>query len=143
MFVTVTITVRKGFILSLLRKVFYVEDDPDIREIATLALEDVGGLSLMVCESGEQALKQVEEFQPQVILLDVMMPGMDGPETLAAMKEMGALTDSMLIVFMTAKVHPEELQRYKNLGVDQVISKPFDPITLADKVRALWDSFNG
>ena len=129
--------------MSTLERVFYVEDDQDIREVATLALEDVGGLTLKVCESGKQALQEVEGFQPQVILLDVMMPGMDGPETLSAMREMGAITDSMLAVFMTAKVHPEEVERYKTLGVDQVISKPFDPMTLADEVRALWDTFNG
>ena len=129
--------------MGTLEKVFYVEDDPDIREIATLALEDVGGLTLKVCESGEQALQEIEGFQPQVLLLDVMMPGMDGPETLAAMKEMGAITESMLVIFMTAKVHPEEVERYKTLGVDQVISKPFDPMTLADEIRALWNTFNG
>lgn len=129
--------------MSTLEKVLYVEDDPDIREIATLALEDVGGLTPKTCESGKQALQEIKEFQPQVLLLDVMMPGMDGPETLSAMKEMGAITDSILVVFMTAKVHPEEIQRYKTLGVDQVISKPFDPMTLADEVRALWDTFNG
>ncbi|GGD73407.1 response regulator [Lacimicrobium alkaliphilum] len=128
--------------MSDLRKVLYVEDDPDIREIAELALEDVGGLILNSCASGELAIQQLEVFKPQVILLDVMMPGMDGPETLSAMRDMGVITDTVLVIFMTAKVHPDELQRYKNLGVEQVISKPFDPMTLADEVRALWDTFN-
>lgn len=129
--------------MAKLEKILYVEDDPDIREIATLALEDVGGLTLKVCESGMQALQAVEAFKPQVILLDVMMPGMDGPETLSSMREMGVISSSTMIVFMTAKVHPAELLRYKSLGVNHVISKPFDPMTLSDDVRALWNEFNG
>lgn len=129
--------------MTVLNKVLYVEDDPDIREIATLALEDVGGLTLKTCESGERALQEVDGFKPQIILLDVMMPNMDGPETLTAMREQGLVDDSILILFMTAKVHPEELARYKTLGVSHVISKPFDPMTLADDVRAFWDEFNG
>lgn len=129
--------------MAVLNKVLYVEDDPDIREIATLALEDVGGLTLKTCESGERALQEVDGFKPQIILLDVMMPNMDGPETLTAMREQGLVDDSILILFMTAKVHPEELARYKTLGVSHVISKPFDPMTLADDVRAFWDEFNG
>ncbi|WP_025739352.1 response regulator [Salinivibrio socompensis] len=129
--------------MAVLSKVLYVEDDPDIREIATLALEDVGGLTLQTCESGERALQEVEGFKPQIILLDVMMPNMDGPETLTAMRERGLVDDSILIMFMTAKVHPEELERYKALGVSNVISKPFDPMTLADDISAFWDEFNG
>ncbi|WBA10680.1 response regulator [Salinivibrio kushneri] len=129
--------------MSVLDKVLYVEDDPDIREIATLALEDVGGLTLKICESGERALQEVEGFKPQLILLDVMMPNMDGPETLTAMRERGFVDDSVLVLFMTAKVHPEEVARYKALGVSQVISKPFDPMTLADEIKAFWDEFDG
>lgn len=129
--------------MAVLNKILYVEDDADIREIAALALEDVGGFTLKICESGEQALQEVEEFEPQLILLDVMMPGMDGPETHAAMQEKGMINDSILVVFMTAKVHPEEVQRYKALGVEQVIAKPFDPMTLADHIRDLWGAFNG
>lgn len=129
--------------MSTLEKVVYVEDDPDIREIATLALEDIGGFTLKTFESGEEALRSVQAFAPQVILLDVMMPGMDGTETLAALRKKGAITDSTLVVFMTAKVHPEEVQRYKKMGVEHVISKPFNPMTLADEVRSIWDKFNG
>lgn len=129
--------------MAVLNKVLYVEDDPDIREIATLALEDVGGLTLKTCESGERALQEVDGFKPQIILLDVMMPNMDGPETLTAMRERGLVDDSVLILLMTAKVHPEEVARYKALGASHVISKPFDPMTLADDVRAFWDEFNG
>ena len=126
-----------------LHKILYVEDDPDIREIAILALEDVGGFTLKVCSSGEIALQQINAFEPQLVLLDVMMPGMDGPETLAAMRDAGEITENMLVIFMTAKVHPEEIQRYKLLGVDYVIAKPFDAMTLSDEIRTLWNERYG
>ncbi|MDR9425021.1 MAG: response regulator [Marinobacter sp.] len=129
--------------MNRLDKVLYVEDDPDIREIAAMALEDVGGFTLKTCESGEEALREVEAFAPQMILLDVMMPGMDGTETLAALRQQGSISPSTLAVFMTAKVHPEELQRYKTMGVENVISKPFDPMTLADEIQKIWETSNG
>lgn len=126
--------------MSTLERVLYVEDDIDIREIAMMALQDVGGLTVKICESGEMALQEVDEFAPQLILLDVMMPGMDGPETLASLRRQGSVTEATAVAFMTAKVYPEELLRYRSLGVTDVIAKPFDPMTLADEVRAIWDS---
>lgn len=124
--------------MNALKTVLYVEDDPDIREIATLALQDVGGLTVSICESGAAALQAVDRFAPQFLLLDVMMPEMDGPETLKALRAQGSVSDDMAIAFMTAKVHPEELARYRELGVANVIPKPFDPMTLADDLRAIW-----
>lgn len=129
--------------MSSLERVLYVEDDPDIREIASLALCDVGGLDVHVCASGVQALVDVDAYAPQLILLDVMMPDMDGPETLEALRAQGSITKKTAVAFMTAKVHPDEVVRYKALGVESVISKPFDPMTLADEVRAIWARFNG
>ncbi len=126
--------------MSVLQKVLYVEDDVDIREIATIALQDIGGLTVEVCESGAQALNVIDDFAPQLVLLDVMMPDMTGPETLVALRQQGSVTDATVVAFMTAKVHPEELERYYELGVTNIISKPFDPMTLADDVRAIWDS---
>lgn len=128
--------------MNELKKVLYVEDDPDIREIASLALHDVGGFEILVCESGKMALALVDAFAPQLILLDVMMPDMDGPETLAALRAQGSITETTSVAFMTAKVHPEELSRYKQLGISEVISKPFDPMTLADELRTLWSRFH-
>lgn len=126
--------------MSELQKVLYVEDDVDIREIATIALHDIGGLTVEACESGAQALNVIDDFAPQLVLLDVMMPDMTGPETLVALRQQGSVTDATVVAFMTAKVHPEELERYYELGVTNIISKPFDPMTLADDVRAIWDS---
>ncbi|GAB3120800.1 response regulator [Novispirillum itersonii] len=120
-----------------LERVLYVEDDSDIQEIALMALVDLGGLAVKVCSSGMEALKIFPEFCPQMVLLDVMMPGMDGPTTMASLRTLpgGA---AMPVAFMTAKVQSHEVSRYRDMGAIGVISKPFDPMTLADQVRALW-----
>lgn len=120
-----------------LRKVLYVEDDADIRTIASMALEAVGGFTLQACASGAEALAHAAAFAPDLLLLDVMMPGMDGPTTLARLRELPATRD-VPVVFMTAKVQASEVQHYKALGALGVISKPFDPMTLAGEVQALW-----
>jgi len=120
-----------------LNKVLYVEDEDDIRTVAQLALEVVGGLTLRSCSSGEEAVQAAVGFAPDLILLDVMMPGMDGPSTLAALRELTLLKD-VPVIFMTAKVQPSEIAYYRSLGALDVIAKPFDPMTLADQVRAIW-----
>lgn len=127
--------------MRCLSKILYVEDEPDIREIALLALETVGGFEVVVCASGQEALQRGPVFAPDLILLDVMMPGMDGPETLLALRKLPALGRTP-VVFMTAKVQPREIAHYKELGALDVIAKPFDPMTLADTVRAIWDRQN-
>ena len=80
--------------MSELQRILYVEDEADIREVAKLALEMVGGFELAVCASGEEALARAEAFAPQLILLDVMMPGMDGPSTLRELRALPALERS-------------------------------------------------
>lgn len=127
---------------KILNKILYVEDEEDIRTVAQLALETVGGLTLLPCSKGEQALQEGPDFAPDLILLDVMMPGMDGPATLAALRELDTLQD-VPVIFMTAKVQPSEVQRYRELGALDVIAKPFDPMTLADQVRAIWNRAHG
>ncbi|MEO8628836.1 MAG: response regulator [Betaproteobacteria bacterium] len=111
-------------------RILYVEDEADIRAVATLALEAVGGFTVEACSSGEQALSAFASFKPDLIVLDVMMPGMDGPTTL---KQLRALPGSqhVLAVFMTAKVQPHEIAELKALGALDVIPKPFDPMTLS------------
>jgi len=120
-----------------LQRVMYVEDEPDFRAVAKLALEAVGGLQVLVCEGGEQALQQGPTFAPQLILLDVMMPGMDGPATLEALRAEPRLA-TVPVVFMTAKVQPHEVAHFLGLGAVGVIAKPFDPMRLADQVRGFW-----
>ena len=121
-------------------KLLYVEDEADIREVAEFALEDEG-FDIVFCESGEQALEKAVDFNPEVILLDVMMPGMDGPTTLKELRKIPALLYTP-IIFLTAKVQPDEIQGYIDLGAVDVIPKPFDPITLADQIHAILDRNN-
>lgn len=128
--------------MTELHRVLYVEDEPDIQAVARLALETVGGLAVQICSSGEEALQEAPRFEPQLILMDVMMPGMDGPGTLRALRER-SLLDRVPVVFMTAKVQPREVAHYTALGALGVIAKPFDPMKLADQVRELWGRRHG
>ena len=125
-----------------LRKILYIEDETDIQTIAKIALESVGGLEVLVCGSGTEAIHQAPEFGPDLILLDVMMPGMDGPDTLVALHHLPEIKDTPAI-FLTAKALPSEIERYKDLGALDIIAKPFDPMTLADQVKEIWSGRNG
>jgi two-component system OmpR family response regulator len=125
-----------------LRRILYVEDDPDIQVVAKMSLEAVGGFTVEVASSGKEALEMAPGFAPDLILLDVMMPGMDGPTTMQALRQLPPV-EKTPIVFMTAKVMQSEIRRYKELGALDVIHKPFDPMTLPDRVREIWRSRNG
>jgi CheY-like chemotaxis protein len=123
--------------MSGLRRVVHVEDEEDIRTIAELALVDVGGLEATLFATGAAALEAIPGLAPQLVVLDVMMPGMDGPAVLARLKGREA-TRHIPVVFMTAKVQPAEVERLRGLGAAGVVAKPFDPMTLADQLRAIW-----
>ena len=120
-----------------LERILYVEDDPDIREVARLALEVVGGLTILACESGEDALARFPGFAPDLLLLDVMMPGMDGPTLLGRLHQTAAGRD-LPAIFMTAKMQPDEVAALEHIGAIGVIPKPFDPMRLTEEVRAIW-----
>jgi CheY-like chemotaxis protein len=122
-------------------KILCVDDDPDIRTIAVMALGLDPGLMVRAATSGPEALLLLrsEDWRPDAILLDVMMPGMDGPSTLAAIRSLGGF-DDMPILFMTARAAKADLDGYRTLGATGVIVKPFDPLHLAEDVRALIDS---
>ena len=125
--------------MSTLQRILYVEDDPDIQAIARLALENVAGFTVHVCSSGEAAVREAAGFAPDLVLLDVMMPGMDGPSTLAALRTQPPLADTP-VVFMTAKVQPSEVRHFRSLGALDVIAKPFDPMNLGTQLRAIWET---
>ncbi len=125
-----------------LNKILYIEDEPDIQTVAKLALETVGGFTVEICGSGDMALERAPDFDPDLILLDVMMPGMDGPETLSALRRIVGLSETP-VIFMTAKVMESEVEWYEKLGAVGVIPKPFDPMTLADRVREIWNARDG
>lgn len=128
--------------MNTLSRVLYVEDEPDIQAVARIALQIVGGFTVQICASGEEALREAKAFGPDLILLDVMMPGMDGPSTLSALRATPGL-EQIPVVFMTAKVQPSEVAQYKSLGALDVIPKPFDPMKLAEQVRHIWSAHNG
>ena len=121
-----------------LKKVLCVEDEADIRTVAELALAAVGGFTVLPCSSGAEAIEKATAFKPDIMLLDVMMPGMDGPDTLTALRALPGMA-TVPAVFLTAKALPSEVARYRKLGALDVIAKPFDPMTLADQVRRIWD----
>lgn len=128
--------------MSSLQRILYVEDDHDIQAVARLALEMVGGFTVKICSSGEEAVRDAAAFAPDMILLDVMMPGMDGPTTLKALRQQPAFA-TVPVAFMTAKVQPAEVAYYKSLSALDVIAKPFDPMALAGQVRAIWEGQHG
>ena len=119
-------------------RILYIEDEPDIQAVAQIALESVGGFTLEVCSSGKEALDKAMYFKPHLLLLDVMMPDMDGPSTLAELKKLPGLSDTPAI-FMTAKVQPQEIEQLLSYGAIDVIAKPFNPMTLAETIRHIWD----
>ena len=117
-------------------KLLHVEDDADIREIAQMSLEMMGEFDVIQCESGEDALVQVQDYTPDVILLDMMMPGMTGRQTLEKMREMPHLQD-VPAIFMTARAQQAEQDELRKVGASEVISKPFDPMSLGDQIKAI------
>lgn len=121
-----------------LEKILYAEDEPDIQSIAQMALEMMGGYTLKVCNNGQEALDSAEAFAPDLILMDVMMPQMDGPSALQEMRKIPALANTP-VIFMTAKVQSHEVDEYKAMGAIDVIAKPFDPMTLPETVKTLWE----
>jgi two-component system, OmpR family, response regulator len=125
-----------------LRSIILIEDDPDIQEVAKMSLEEVGGFDVTACGSGREALDTVPRVKPDLLIIDFMMPGMDGGETLAALRAQPDIA-AIPAIFMTAKVRPEEVGRMRAMGAADVIPKPFDPIALPDQVNAIWTRIHG
>ena len=116
-------------------KVLYVDDEDDLRELATLALELDPEMDVRSEASGTEALSTAEAWNPDVILLDMMMPNMDGPTTLQKLRE-NPKTATAQVIFITARAQAREVESLRLLGARGVITKPFDPMTLAQAVRA-------
>jgi CheY-like chemotaxis protein len=117
-------------------KVLIVDDDEDIRLVSEIAVRRIGKWDAVVAATGEEALESARTEQPDVILLDVMMPSLNGPATLALLREEPA-TAGIPVIFLTAKVQKHEVERYMALGATGVIRKPFDVMTLADEIRRI------
>ncbi len=125
--------------LAPLRKIMYVDDAQDLRTMVEVSLGRLGGYEVKLCDSGEMALVEVLDFAPDLILLDVIMTGMSGSETLALLRQAPELAN-IPVVFMTSKSTPEEIADYKAQGAVGVIPKPFDPMRLPETVQALWEA---
>lgn len=124
-----------------LSQVLYVDDEPDLRMLAQLALESMGGMKVTLCDSGASALKSLATATPQIILLDVMMPEMDGPALLQEIRKTPGLYNGP-IIFFTGKTSAEDVAHLKSLGAFGVIPKPFNPMTLHNDVKAMWVAFH-
>ena len=119
---------------DLSRRILIIDDEDDIRQVAALSLETVAGWDVIVASSGAQGLLRAEEHQPDAILLDVMMPGMDGPTTFRELRKNPA-TAKIPVLLLTAKVQGPDQRRFADLGVEAVLLKPFDPLTLASQME--------
>jgi CheY-like chemotaxis protein len=118
------------------RRVLIVDDEDDIREVAQMSLEMVAGWEVIPARSGDEGVRLAAEERPDAILLDVMMPGMDGPATAERLRERPE-TAAIPVILLTAKVQPADRRRLESLGVAGVLAKPFDPMELANQVSAV------
>lgn len=125
-----------------LKRILYVEDEDDIRQVATMSLQAVGGFEVIACASGDEAIAAAACADVDLILLDVMMPGKDGPATLAALRRSPA-TAATPVIFMTAKVQAAEIAQYMALEALEVIPKPFDPMGISAEIRRIWNASQG
>jgi len=119
-----------------IKRVLLVDDDQDLRRIGELSLKNVGRWEVILATSGPEALRLACQESPDVILLDVMMPGMDGPTTLSELQS-NSITTNIPVIFLTAKVQTHEITDYVQLGALGVIIKPFDPMTLPQEIERL------
>ncbi|MFV3130241.1 response regulator [Niveispirillum sp. KHB5.9] len=128
--------------IPVLERILYVDDEEMLRTVTNLALTRIGKFTVELCDSGTKAVEAAKRFRPDMIMLDVMMPGMDGPATLRALQD-DPETASIPVIFITAKVQPREVEAFHALGVVDVIAKPFEPMGLAGQVRGVWERFHG
>lgn len=117
-------------------RVLCVDDEPDLLDVVRMALELSGDVVVETCGSGKEAPARAAAFRPDVLLIDVMMPGVDGPTTLATLRRTPGV-EAVPAMFFTAKAELSELDRLRSLGAAGVIVKPFDPLTLEQRVRTV------
>jgi CheY-like chemotaxis protein len=115
------------------RRILIIDDEDDIRQVAAMSLETIAGWDVILANSGKQGIERASKEQPDAILLDVMMPEMDGPTTLLKLKANGQ-TSHIPVLLLTAKVHGSDQRRFAEMGVAAILFKPFDPLTLARQI---------
>ena len=118
-----------------MRRILIIDDEDDIREVAALSLESVAGWEVMTARSGAEGIEKAKAEQPDAILMDVMMPAMDGPTTFREMQKLPEIS-SIPVLLLTAKVQGVDQRRFAGLGVAAVLFKPFDPLTLAEQMAS-------
>ena len=126
---------------SALQHILCIDDEENILEITRMCLEDIGGFQVTTCSSGAEGIKAALEIHPDLILVDMMMPEMDGSETLRQIRIHQEL-DNIIVVFMTARVQPHEIAEYIEKGAAGVIAKPFDPMGICDELNSIWNKRN-
>lgn len=117
-------------------KILIIDDEEDIRQIASMSLGILGGLEVVEAESGDEGISKAAEWQPDAILLDMMMPVLDGPGTLSKLRE-NPNTRDIPVIFLTARAMSSETEFLKKMGATGILTKPFDPTTLAEQVKGL------
>lgn len=122
---------------DILKTILCIDDEESILEVTKLCLETVGQYTVTACSNGEEGIAKAKEIKPDLIMIDVMMPGIDGPSTLNRLKSMSETTN-IPVIFMTARVQGNEIEEYKGMGAIGVIAKPFDPMTLSEEVERMW-----
>lgn len=120
-----------------LKNILVIDDDEEMQEAARLGLEMLGGFEVHTCGDGEEGIRMAASLQPDLLLLDSVMPGMDGPSMLRQMREREELSE-IPVIFVTSMSHDRERREFETMGALGVIEKPFDPKGLPDRVRSIW-----
>lgn len=125
-----------------LQRILLADDEPDILEIARIALETVGGYEVAVCESGSEFLALLPRFNPDLVVIDALMPDVDGLQVLNEMRRIKGYAD-IPAVFLTGLVLDRDLRDLRASGAADIITKPFDPMALPKRIEDIWKAFHG
>jgi len=120
-----------------LKRILYAEDEPDVQTVVEIIIQSMSDYEIKICDNGKLLLDCVEDYEPDLILLDVMMPEMDGPTTFKNL-QLNEKTKNIPVIFMTAKAQVHEVLLFQETGVIGVITKPFDPIVLCSDIQKIW-----
>lgn len=124
--------------MTELKKILYAEDEPDIRTIVEISISSTSDCEILFVENGKELLEKVEDINPDLIMLDVMMPEMDGPTALLELRK-NPKTKDIPVIFMTAKAQIHELKSLEKMGILGILTKPFDPIELFPSIQKIWN----
>jgi len=119
-----------------IKRILIVDDEPDIREVAQMSLETVSGWQVITAESGDEGIAKAKQEKPDAILLDAMMPNMDGPATFQKLQA-DPSTKQIPVIMFTAKVQQADRKKFADIGVKEIITKPFDPMKLGSQIAAI------